>query len=133
MAGTDFSSRVRRGDGFVQQVDLTPALSGFKVYPENYALTGSVDLDTNGSVSGADSLYIITGGDCPAMTLTAQFLFNGKQIGSDVSISVPAQTDGKVHYTEISFTDLTFAETINLTGTIVGGDYFIFLGKKGLS
>ena len=132
MSGTNFGNRILNDDSFIQQVEVRSGLTATELYQGGSASTGTVAIDVTAIVGGADSVYIITAGDCDACTLTAKFHLFGKQIGADVSISVPAQTDDKVHYTEVSFSDLPFADSVSVSGTVTEGDFKMALGKQGL-
>lgn len=134
MAGQTFSSRINNDDPYVQQVDVRAGLTAVQLYPYRTAPpSGSVEINKVVSVSGADAIYIISAGNIGAETLTLKFMLFGKQIGDDVTVTVPAQTDGKVHHTEVYFSDLLFCDNVVITGQITAGSFSLHLGKKGLS
>ena len=130
-----FTERVVKDDPNVSQVDVRKALSCSEIYPNNgkYPTSGTVTVSGGAQVTGADELSIITLGNNPAMTLTLKFTLRGYQYGSDVTVSVPAQTDGKMHKTAVSYSDLAYVDSVEITSTsFTGGDFIVCLGKLGL-
>ena len=137
MSGVQQNDRVLRDDTYLSQIDVRKALTCTEIYPKangrTYPNSGSVSVKAAAPIVGADSLYIITLGNNPALSLTLKFKLRGYQYGSDVTVSVPAQTDGKMHVTEVSYSDLSLVTDVDVeSASFTGGDFIVCLGKLGL-
>lgn len=121
-------------------VDLRSMVTGVGIYTKKgvankeYADSGTVDIDTFVDVSGADEVYLITGGAFPATTVTVTF-YRGeyKDATGATAVSVPLGTAEEFASTSVTVPNAGFSTRMKVTCSFTGGDYELFLGKKGLS
>lgn len=136
-----FADGLNGDNNNLMQVDVRPSLALGHVYTEKLKHEKAVPsgavavvIDSILEVSGADELYFITGGAFPATTVTVQFyLGKYEDATAAAAISVPLGTAGEFAKTAITIPDAPFDTHIKVTCSFTGGDYELFLGKKGLS